>query len=251
VRFCVDTQGKLLGAPTVAKSSGNRDLDSAGVLLATFGSGHYVPGRRDGVPVSACSEMRVRFQIPEDPRWPTLAHRQRSLEAHLAQGIAALNDEAEKAPAPRSPYPSSTEDAAAIRLYAKHFDDLRTRGVALTREYIAGMDELSQMPGAPIAERDAFQVSWNTDRELLDHYSSEMDQAGQDLVKVMIQVVEFYEQSNPPLLTPSGVATPTKVQAQKLRNMAERGARASARLEAAMESLKEHSGAGSQKSADP
>ena len=90
IRYCIDAQGRLLGAPTVSKSSGSPDLDSAGVLLATAGSGHYKPGMRDGVPASGCSEFRVRFEIPTDPRWPSLGHRLKELNARLAQGIAAL-----------------------------------------------------------------------------------------------------------------------------------------------------------------
>ena len=113
VRYCIDAQGQLLGAPTVVKSSGSPDLDSAGVLLATAGSGHYKPGTRDGVPASGCNEFRVRFEIPEDPRWPSLGRRQKELNAHLAQGMAALGAEAEQGPTPRGPYPRNSGGVGA------------------------------------------------------------------------------------------------------------------------------------------
>jgi protein TonB len=61
VRVCVDDQGRLAAAPTIAESSGSERLDEGALKLAKAGSGHYRATLEDGQPVSSCYAFRVRF----------------------------------------------------------------------------------------------------------------------------------------------------------------------------------------------
>lgn len=65
VRVCVDDRGRLASAPTLAHSSGSVNLDTAALLLARAGSGHYRSTTEDGKPVSYCYPYRIRFQLKE------------------------------------------------------------------------------------------------------------------------------------------------------------------------------------------
>lgn len=61
VKVCVNAKGKLVGDPTVVKSSTFPRLDEAGVKLAK--AGHYIAGTEDGKPVDdSCVNFNVRFQ---------------------------------------------------------------------------------------------------------------------------------------------------------------------------------------------
>jgi hypothetical protein len=121
--------------------------------------------------------------------------------------------------------------------YAKHCDDFRARNTTLLYDYIAGMDELAQAPDAPETERRAFQAWWGAGREVLVHNTREMDLGGQEIVTVMKELATYYDQAKPPLLTPAGASTPTEAQGTAIRKFAQRGARASARVKAAMDAL--------------
>jgi TonB family protein len=63
VQVCVDTQGRLIGAPTLTQSSGSRRIDDGALNLARAASGHYRPSTDDGQPVSSCYPYRIRFVL--------------------------------------------------------------------------------------------------------------------------------------------------------------------------------------------
>jgi TonB family protein len=63
VRACVDENGRLTAAPTLAQTSGTTSLDEGALRLAKAGSGHYRPGTEDGRPVSSCFDLPIRFRI--------------------------------------------------------------------------------------------------------------------------------------------------------------------------------------------
>lgn len=63
VSVCVDGTGRLIGKPTVDRSSGSARLDESALRLAQAGSGHYRVTTEDGRPVSACYPFHVRFQL--------------------------------------------------------------------------------------------------------------------------------------------------------------------------------------------
>jgi len=237
VRYCVDARGKLLDAPTVARSSGSPDLDSAGVLLATEGNGHYVAGRRDGIAVAGCNDLGVRFQLPEDPRWPTLSKREKSLNARLAQGSRALGPDIQKASLQGGFNLRSWEDLAAFRQYASMVNDARAKQVAMLDEYVKGMDDLAHSASAPQGELSAFRAYWTARRAATIRYSHEMDVGIQETIKVMTKLANYYERASPPLLTASGTATPAPTSAQQadLRRISEEGTAAAARVQATMD----------------
>ncbi len=237
VRFCVDANGKLLDAPTVAKSSGSPDLDSAGILLATMGNGHYIAGRRDGAAVAGCNELGVRFQLPEDPRWPSLSKRERSLSGRLAQGSDALAADMRKASLQGGLDLRSWEDLAAFRQYARIADDARAKQVAMQEEYVKGMDDLAKSASAPKDELSAFRAYWTARRAATIRYTHEIDVGLQEAIRLMTKLANYYERASPPLLTASGTATPTPTSAQQsaLRRIAGEGAAAEARVQATMD----------------
>jgi hypothetical protein len=72
VRICVKIDGTLSGSPAIDVSSGSASLDKAALQLAAAGSGHYVPGTRDGLPVQSCvnsaSPSNVLARNPPDVR---------------------------------------------------------------------------------------------------------------------------------------------------------------------------------------
>jgi TonB family protein len=63
ISVCVDGTGRLIGKPTIGRSSGIARLDEGAMKLATAGSGHYRATTEDGRPVSACYPFRVRFEL--------------------------------------------------------------------------------------------------------------------------------------------------------------------------------------------
>jgi hypothetical protein len=56
-------QGRLTGAPELAKTSGIQRIDAAALKLARAGSGHYRPTTEDGAPVNSCYAYRIRFRL--------------------------------------------------------------------------------------------------------------------------------------------------------------------------------------------
>jgi TonB family protein len=63
VQVCVDPQGRLIGDPLLANTSGSRRLDDAALNLARAGSGHYRPSTENSEPVSSCYAYRIRFKL--------------------------------------------------------------------------------------------------------------------------------------------------------------------------------------------
>jgi len=62
--FVVDSTGAALRDSTrIAKSSGHAAFDAA--ALEAAGTLHFVPARRDGVPVTAPIQVPIRFSLPK------------------------------------------------------------------------------------------------------------------------------------------------------------------------------------------
>jgi protein TonB len=64
IRVCVDSSGRMAGAPTVENSSGYPRLDEAALKWAREAL-TFRPAMRDGVPVDACKGFRVNFKLRE------------------------------------------------------------------------------------------------------------------------------------------------------------------------------------------
>jgi protein TonB len=65
VHMCIGAGGRLVGDPTMAKSSGSSRLDQAALRYARATSGHFVPATRNGVPVTVCTSLPIKFQLTD------------------------------------------------------------------------------------------------------------------------------------------------------------------------------------------
>jgi len=65
VKVCVDPHGHLAAPPSIVESSGSSRLDDAALQYATDSSGHWRPATRNGIPITACSNMPIRFQMTD------------------------------------------------------------------------------------------------------------------------------------------------------------------------------------------
>jgi protein TonB len=63
VQVCVNDKGALTSEPTLAQSSGVASIDAGALRLARAGSGHYRPNTEDGLPVSSCYAVPIRFVL--------------------------------------------------------------------------------------------------------------------------------------------------------------------------------------------
>lgn len=63
VRVCVGPNGRLVGEPTIAASSGIEALDQGAIKLAK--AGRYIAGQSDGQPVEDCFAFRVKFELKD------------------------------------------------------------------------------------------------------------------------------------------------------------------------------------------
>jgi TonB family protein len=62
VHVCPDEAGRLTEPPTIETSSGNADLDAAGLALANAGNGFYRPASRAGIPEPGCGKLGLHFR---------------------------------------------------------------------------------------------------------------------------------------------------------------------------------------------
>lgn len=65
VKLCIGAGGRVVGQPTIERSSGSSRLDQAAVRYAQATSGHFDPETRDGVPVTVCTALPIKFQLTD------------------------------------------------------------------------------------------------------------------------------------------------------------------------------------------
>ena len=65
VKLCIGAGGRVVGQPSIAKSSGSSRLDQAAVRYAKATSGHFSPETRNGVPVTVCTALPIKFQLTD------------------------------------------------------------------------------------------------------------------------------------------------------------------------------------------
>jgi protein TonB len=63
VRVCVGANGRLVGEPAIATSSGIEALDQGAIKLAK--AGRYIAGMSDGSPAETCFAFRVKFELKD------------------------------------------------------------------------------------------------------------------------------------------------------------------------------------------
>lgn len=234
VGVCVDVAGKLSDSPVIAVSSGNLVLDAAALDLAEAGSGHYRPARQNGIAVPGCGSFQVNFKLWTDPRWPTLARKLRVIDAALLPRSDALRSLL-VAPPDRSRFiPGDIEQLRQLRQSARSVSEALDRVDDSLTDYFASIDRLGTEGDIPQAERVAFRAYWPARRDVLRVRVSEMLSAARNCVRVMDELGNYIESTQPPLASPSGPVTPTAVQRSELDAIFQRGEEALVKLRGAI-----------------
>ena len=65
VKLCIGAGGKVVGDPSIERTSGSSRLDDAAVRYAKATSGHFQPETRNGVPVTVCTALPIKFQLTD------------------------------------------------------------------------------------------------------------------------------------------------------------------------------------------
>lgn len=65
VKLCIGAGGRVVGDPTIQKSSGSSRLDQAALRYARATSGHFEPETRNGQPVTVCTALPIKFQLTD------------------------------------------------------------------------------------------------------------------------------------------------------------------------------------------
>ncbi len=65
VHMCIGAGGRVVGDPSIQKSSGSSRLDQAALRYAKATSGHFIPATRNGTPVTVCTALPIKFQLTD------------------------------------------------------------------------------------------------------------------------------------------------------------------------------------------
>jgi periplasmic protein TonB len=65
VKLCIGDGGRVVGDPAIERSSGSSRLDQAAVRYAKATSGHFRPATRNGVAVTECVSLPIKFQLTD------------------------------------------------------------------------------------------------------------------------------------------------------------------------------------------
>jgi periplasmic protein TonB len=65
VKLCIGAGGRLVGEPSIERSSGSSRLDQAALRYARATSGHFEPETRNGTPVTVCTALPIKFQLTD------------------------------------------------------------------------------------------------------------------------------------------------------------------------------------------
>ena len=63
VHICVGPNGRLSSRPQLVRTSGSGILDRAALRYARATSGHWVPEKRNGVPINFCGNLPIKFRL--------------------------------------------------------------------------------------------------------------------------------------------------------------------------------------------
>jgi protein TonB len=65
VKLCIGAGGRVVGQPSLVKSSGSSRLDQAALRYAMATSGHFSPETRNGQVVTVCPALPIKFQLTD------------------------------------------------------------------------------------------------------------------------------------------------------------------------------------------
>lgn len=237
VHFCTDEAGRLSAMPTVVQSSGNAYLDSAALLVASAGNGHYIPATRTGVAVAGCSRFGVRFVMFRDPRWPTIANHVISADARFALRVRELYGDW-RMPAPPATTPTVTQQLEVLRGATRKASGALEPTLQLFNDYLTSIDEASSGPDIPETERRAFLADWTPKRVRLREAFDDAAVALRGMIVVMNDMIAFLE-TLPPDATRDTLTAPQRARLDGLTN---RGRALYERVEATRRLVQERPG---------
>ena len=199
IHVCVDTSGRLTEPPRVATSSGNELLDSAGITVASAGSGHYIPGTDDGTPIVACTTFKINFvlrhndnaMLPDDPRFPIISARIMALGAEYNRRAQETLSRIDRPNFMTSQTPSNAHSLQEIRQYARDLDAYLDLSVSITADFLDDVEYLQKDPGIPEAERAAFSTVWPDERAALASEYRQLVGTARDAVRAMDDLADY------------------------------------------------------------
>jgi protein TonB len=65
VKLCIGAGGRVVGDPSIQRSSGSSRLDQAAIRYARATSGHFEPETRNGQAVTVCTALPIKFQLTD------------------------------------------------------------------------------------------------------------------------------------------------------------------------------------------
>ena len=65
IHLCIGAGGRLVGQPSIVRSSGSARLDQAAIRYANATSGHFNPETNNGRPVTVCTQLPIKFQLTD------------------------------------------------------------------------------------------------------------------------------------------------------------------------------------------
>ncbi|HET9388520.1 MAG TPA: TonB family protein [Steroidobacteraceae bacterium] len=227
IHYCVDAEGRLSGTPSIKQSSGSEELDTAGLALAKAGDGHFQPAFDKGTATPGCNDLNARFELKEDPRFPTLSHRHKLLSAQFRPRFEALRKQAKQLLPLRehidllARVPGDQEQLARLKDYADNAEVVLKQLDALVSEFIAKLDELGRSEDVSETERTSFTKLWQTSRGRL----KQEREAYLDLLSIMgavEELVTYLQNAQPPLRGPARPIQPTPRQQAEIDAMISR-----------------------------
>lgn len=212
VHFCVGADGKLSDIPSIAVSSGVVSLDSAAIELAKAGSGHYIPGSKNGANVHSCGAFEVRFKLVGELSLPALSAKLRHINSQFKPRIVALMQNLHPPPDLSKIVPGDAEQLRKVREAAANLAAVLDQLEALMSDYMASIERLSRADDVPEAERSAFRTYWPALRDSIEGVMAQGIAATRSAVNAMNDLGDYVEAAQPPFSGPAGVVTPTAEQ---------------------------------------
>ena len=240
VHYCVDENGRLSEEPTVERTSGDDDLDGAALVLAKAGDGHYVAASEAGKAIAGCATLKVKFELADDPRFPTLSHRAKQLTNQSRPQALSLQKEFQQVqhrpPDLESFIPGDPQQLMALRNFAASTSPIVKRYDAFLTGFTVKMDELGHSDDVSEAERTAFSKVWQQRRAVLIQIRAALLDAS-SILGTVSSLADYVENTRPPLWSSSGPNQPNVEQRAQIDELLMQGRAEVAELQARWTSM--------------
>lgn len=225
VHYCVDANGRLSGAPTVERTSGDDDLDGAALALAKAGDGHYVPAHEAGKAIAACANLKVNFALSDDPSFPTLSRRAKQLTNQSRSEAQSLTRElqlAQRPPDLSTFVPGDPQQLMQLRNFVASVAPLVKKYDAFLADFVAKMDEIGRADDVSEAERTAFSKSWQEKRAHVEQLRAAVLDM-RSMLGTVNDLADYVQNAQPPLWSVSGPNNPNVEQRAAIGGIIARG----------------------------